>query len=203
MPDASTATSAAAGANPYGALAEVGAGAIQTIIGGIRASKAQKQLEKMQSPVYTPNKSILDYYNMALNKYQTSPYNTTMYKKAVQDTGRSTAQGLDALRGRGGAVAGVSNLIANQNNNLLAAAANAENRKMQEFGVLGNATGMKANEQRRAFDINQMAPFERKYNLIAAKAGGGNQVMGAGLSNIFNGANAYNDIQLANKMYSK
>ncbi len=203
MADPTTATSAAASANPYGAIAEVGAGIIQSVIGGIRANKAQKQMEKMQSPVYTPNKSILDYYDMALNKYQLSPYNTSMYKKAVQDTGRTSAQALDSLRGRGGAVAGVSNVMANQNNSLLTAAANAEGRKMQEFGVLGNATGMKANETRRAFDINQMAPFERKYNLLAMKAGGGNQVMGAGLSNVFNGANAYNDIQLANKMYSK
>lgn len=200
MPDAATSI---AGATPWGAAAQIGLGALQTGIGAIRAHRAQKQLENMQSPTYVKNQSILDYYSKALQKYNLSPYETAGYKKNVQDVGRGTTTALDALRGRGGAVAGVNNIIASANDNILKAGVDAENRKAQEFNVLGNATGMKAGEDRRAFDINQQQPFERKYNLLAMKASGGNKVEGAGISNIFGGFGAYNDSQLAKKIYGK
>lgn len=193
----------AAGATPWGAIAQAGLGVIQGVVGGIRAAKAQKKLENMQSPTYAPNQSILNYYSTALNRYNTSPYQTGQYKQQVQNIGRGTAQGLDALRGRGGAVAGVNNLIASQNDALLNAGVQAENRKAQEFSVLGNATGMRAGEERQAFNVNQIQPFERKYNLLAQKASGGNKVMGAGLSNIFGGFNAANDLNMANKTYGR
>lgn len=194
---------AAGGATPWGAVAQAGLGILQTGIGAIRASKAQKQLEKMQSPTYAPNQSILDYYSKALSRYNTSPYETAAYKQQSQNIGRGTAQGLDALRGRGGSVAGVNSLIANQNNALLNAGVQAENRKAQEFSTLGSATGMKAGEDRMAFNINKQQPFERKYNLLAMKASGGNKVEGAGISNVFGGLNAYNDYKLASKTYGR
>jgi len=196
-----SAAGSAAGATPWGAIAQFGLGAIQSVVGGIRAAKAQKQLEKMQSPTYAPNQSILDYYSKALQRYNLSPYQTGQYKQQSQNIQRGTAQGLDALRGRGGAVAGASNMIANSNDAFLNAGVSAENRKAQEFSALGNATGMKAGEQRMAFNVNQMQPFERKYNLLAMKASGGNKVEGAGISNIFGGMNAYNDYNAAKKTY--
>ena len=47
-------------------LISAGAGLVQSIVGGIKAGKAQKQLEKMQSPQYAQNQGILQYYNQAL-----------------------------------------------------------------------------------------------------------------------------------------
>lgn len=186
---------------PWGAIATSGLGLIQSIGGAIQAKKAQKQLENLQSPAYAPNQGILDYYSKALQKYQTSPYDTLQYKTAVNNAQRGTATGLDSLRGRGGAVAGVSSLIANQDNNLLNAGVQAEKQKAQEFNILGKAAGMKAGEEKTAFNINQMQPFERQYNLLAAKASGGNKIEGAGISNIFQGLNAYDDLRMANSIY--
>lgn len=203
MPGEASSASSALGSTPWGAIAQVGLGALQTGIGAIRAHKAQKQLENMQSPTYVRNQGILDYYSKALNKYNLSPYETSAYKKSVQDTGRTTTTALDSLRGRGGAVAGVNNILASANDNLLKASTIAEGKKDQEFNVLGNATRMKAGEDRTAFDINQMQPFQRNYNLTAMKASGGNKVEGAGISNIFQGAGAYDDYKLARKIYGK
>lgn len=162
-------------------------GLVQTFTSGVK--KKEKALEKFSenSPVYSPNQGIMDYYSKALNKYNVSPYGTSLYKKTVQDAQRSTAQGLDSLRGRGGAIAGVSNLIATQDDKLLNAATTAENMKAREFGVLGNATGMKAREEGKAFQINKQDPFERKYNLLAQKAAAAAKQKNDGLQNIFGG----------------
>jgi len=168
------------------ALQTVG-GLAQAFTSGVK--KKERALERFSenSPQYNPNKSILDYYSTALNKYNISPYGSTLYKKTVQDAQRTTAQGLESLRGRGGAVAGVSNLIAGENDNLLKAATTAENMKAREFDVLGNATGMKAREEGKAFQINKQDPFERKYNLLAQKAAAAAKQKNDGLQNIFGG----------------
>lgn len=193
--------SSGGGNTPWGAILGTGAGLVQSIVGGIKANKAQKGLEKLQTPTYTKSQSILDYYSKALQRYNVDPYSSIQYKKAVQDTGRSTAQGLEALRGRGGAVAGVNSLIANQNDNLLSAATIAEQQKNQRFNELAGATGMKAGEEMKDFQYNKVAPFEKKYNLLALKAGGANQTANAGLSNLFGGLQGLSNISMLNKLY--
>ena len=188
---------------PIAQIAQAALGAGQAIAGYIQQRKATKALEKLQSPSYVPNQSIINFYDKALAKYNLSPYSTTLYKKTIQDVGRNTTQALDALRGRGGAVAGVNNIIASGNDNLLKAAATAEERKAQELNTLGTATGMKASEDRTAFDQNQVKPFERKYNLLALKASGGNQVANAGISNVFGGLQNMSNMDMLKQMYGK
>jgi len=162
-------------------------GLVQTFTSGVK--KKEKALEKFSenSPTYNPNKGVMDYYSKALNKYNVSPYGSSVYKKTVQDVGRGTAQGLESLRGRGGAVAGVSNLIAGQDDALLKAAADAERLKQQEFSMLGTATGMKAGEESKAFQINKQDKFDRKYNLLALKAAAAAKQKSDGLQNVFGG----------------
>lgn len=182
-----------------GTAAQAVAGLTQTVGGWIQQHKATKALEKLNSPSYSQNQSILDYFSKALQRYNVDPYTSTQYKKAVQDTSRSTAQGLEALRGRGGAVAGVNSIIANQNDNLLKAATEAENRKAQEFNVLRDATQLKAGEDDKAYQYNKFMPYERKYNLLAMKAGGGNQIMNAGLQNIYGAGSSLAQMDMIKK----
>lgn len=60
---------------------------------------------------------------------------------------------------------------------------------------------MKAGEDRMAFEVNQQQPFERKYNLLAMKAGAANQTANAGMSNIFGGLQNLQNYNLYNKEY--
>jgi len=189
------------GGTPWGAIAQGVGGLAQAIGGGIQAHRAQKQLEKLQSPTYTPNKSIMDYYNKALERYNTNPYQSQQYQYATQRADRNMAAGIGALNSRAAAVGGISRLAALSNDASLQAGVQAEQQQNQRFGQLGQAAGMKAGEDRTAFDYNQMQPFERKYNLLAAKAGGGNQIANAGLSNVFNGLQNVNDYMMVNKAY--
>jgi hypothetical protein len=191
----------AAGSTPWGAIAEAGIGGIQALIGGINAHKYQKQLENMQSPMYNQSKSIGDYYKNALLRYNTNPYQSQQYQYAVNQAKSNMAAGINALNSRRSAVGGISNLVALTNNAGQRAGVQAEQEQNQRFGQLGQAANMQANQDEMAYQYNQLMPFERRYNLLAQRAGGANQMMNAGLSNLFGGFQNAGNMQMINRMY--
>lgn len=182
---------------------QTGIGALQGLIGGIKAKKYQKQLENLQTPTYTPNKSILDYYNTALQRYNVNPYSSNLYKQQQQQGQRGLATALSVAREGGNTNARLSTLLQGYNDNLLKAGTAAEAEQNQRFGQLGQATGMKAGEDRMAFQQNEIAPYEKKYNLLAMKAGAANQTANAGLSNIFGGLSSAQQMAMLNKIYGQ
>lgn len=172
---------------PLSSILGIAGGLAQGIIGGINARKAQKQLEKMQSPTYQRNQSILDYYNQALARYNTSPTDSAMYKRNMGNINRNVAAGISGLQGRRSVLGGLPSLLRGANDAALDTEVAAEGQRDQRFSQLGQATEAKAGEDRMAFQQNELAPFERKYNLLSQRAGANAQTMNAGLSNIFSG----------------
>ena len=63
----------------------------------------------------------------------------------------------------------------------------AENEQSNRFNQLGSATGMKAGDDLRRFQYNEVAPYEKNYNLLSMKAGAANQMQNAGMQNLFGG----------------
>lgn len=180
---------------------QAGAGLVQGIAGFFGGRKAQKELERTPTPTYTPSKSILDLYNEAKNRYSANPYQSSMYKLQSQQIQRGTAQGLGALGDRRMALGGVNSLIQGQNDAMLKAAAAAEQEQSQRFGQLGQAAGMKAGEDQRMFQYNQLMPYEKKMSLLGAKASGMNQLMNAGLSNVFGGIQGMGQAKMLGQAY--
>jgi hypothetical protein len=185
------------------AAAQAGIGLLQTGYGMIKAGRAQKKLEALQTPVYAQNKGILDYYGQALQRYNTNPYESSAYKQATQQIGRNMAQGLSALNERKSAVAGVARLVQGANDAGQQAGLLAEGEQNRRFAQLGQATGMKASEDRAAFQQNVLAPYEKKYNLLAMKASGANQIANAGMQNFMGGLQGINQYMMADKMYGE
>src|SRR3990167_10706685 len=169
-----------------------GAGIVQSIIGGGKARRAEKEMERMVAS-YKPNASILDYYNKALQRYNVNPYTSQLYNQQQNMIRGGTAQGIANLQDRRSVLAGLPALIQNQNDSLLKAGAAAEGQQAQALGQLGQATGMKAQED--------FKPFEMKYNLLSAKAGGGAQTMNAGLGNIFGGLSNMSQMAMIKSFY--
>lgn len=182
-------------------LIQAGIGVAQGIIGGIRAHKAQKELEKLGTPAYTPNQGIGDYYNKALARYNASPYESATYKNQTNQISRNVATGISGLNDRRSAIGGISSIIQGANDASLKAISAAEGEQGQRLGQLGNAAQAKASDDKYAFQINKLMPYEKKYNLLTAKAQGGNQVMNAGLQNIFGGLQSGQETNFLNKMY--
>jgi hypothetical protein len=168
-------------------LGTAAVGGIQAIIGGSKARKARKELENLQTPQYEKSRSITDYYNQALGRYQQSPQQSNLYKMQAQNIARGTAQGIAGLQDRRSALAGVPALVQGQNDAYLKAAAAAEQDQNQKFAQLGSATQAMAGEERQAFNINKMLPFQRKSDIIGQKAAGYTQLMNAGLQNVYGG----------------
>lgn len=164
----------------------------QAIFGGGKAKKAQKQMGKMIDS-YTPNESIMDYYNKALSRYNANPYQTSEYQMNMRNADRTTATGLSALGDRRSAVGGVSRLAALQNDASIKAGAQAESEQGQRLAQLGQATAMKVPEDKYK--------FEAKYNLLGQKAGAANQTANAGISNIYGGLSGISDHKMIDKMY--
>jgi hypothetical protein len=185
-----------------GAIGAVG-GLAQSIIGGIKAHKAEKKLERLATPEYGGSQSIMDYYNKALQRYNTNPYQSQQYQMATQQADRSQAAGIGALQGRGSAVAGIGRLSALRNNAGLQAGVQAEQQQNQRFGQLGEASEMKTADELRQFQQNKLAPYEKQYNLLSMKAGAGNEMANAGMSNIFGGLGAIQDQRNIDKIYGK
>ena len=188
---------------PFPILPAIGAavGLGQAIFGGIKAKKTQKELEGMQTPTYEGSESIMDYYNKALNRYNANPYQSQQYQYASNAANRNQAAGIGALQDRKSAVGGISRLTALGNDANLKAGVMAEQQQNQRFGQLGQAAGMKTQDELRQFQQNKLAPYEQKYNLLSMKAGAANQTTNAGMGNIFNSLGAATDMKMIDKMY--
>ena len=85
-------------------------------------------------------------------------------------------------------MAGVPTLIGNQNNSLLNAAVRSEQEKARQFGVVGQAAGMKTGEDKAAFQQNEVYPFESRYNLMSMNAAGNRADQRQNTQNAFNNA---------------
>jgi hypothetical protein len=177
---------------PAAAIAQAGIGGLQAIGGYIQQRNATKDLEKLVQG-YKPNAGILDFYSKALNKYSVSPYQSNSYKYATGQASRGLTQGINSLQDRRSALGGIGTLVQGYNDANLKAAANAEQEQAQALGQLGQAAGMKAQEERY--------PFELKANMLAAKAAGGNQIMNSGIGNAYGGLNSLSEYNTLQKMY--
>lgn len=155
-------------------------GLIGGLIGGGKARRAQRALERLQTPTTESNAATNNLYNQA----SASPYDTQMYQMQKQNIGRGTAAGLGALQDRRSALAGISGLIRGQNDALLRAGANAE---QQQFGRLATATQMKAADDNRVWEINKYMPYQKQFALLSQKAGAAAQGANMGWQNLFGG----------------
>jgi hypothetical protein len=160
--------------------AQMVGGLIQGIAGSRQAKRAERGLEKLQTPTASSDQAIDNYYTQA----NANPYDTSLYKQQQQQANRGLAAGLGAAQDRRGGLAAISGLVRNQNDTLLRAGVAAEQQRNQ---MLGMATRMKSADNQRLWEINKLMPYQKKFSLLSQKAAGGNQLANAGWSNLFGG----------------
>jgi len=185
------------------AIAQTAAGLFQTVFSGRKNAEKSMESQLNNSPAYTPNKSISDYYQESLNRYNESPYQSALYQTATRNAQRATSQGISALQDRRSALVGVGRLAATQNDATQDAGVRAEQLRNQRFGQLGQATNMKAGEDRRAFDINVLTPYQRRLQFAQMKASAANARNDAGTQNLFGGLSNLSMMAATSGMASK
>jgi len=166
---------------PWIGFATAGIGLAQAIGKGGQRRKAEKELEALANG-QQPNAGILDYYNKALAKYNPNPYTSASFNQQQNQINRNVATGINGLQNRRLGAGAIAGIVQQGNDASARAAANAENMSNQDLARLGQASGMKASEQQRRFDM--------LYNLKAMKAGQAASGQNAGLQNIFGGLNS-------------
>jgi len=177
---------------PYAAIAQAALGVGQMLFS--HPKREQTKLENIAKG-YQPNASIMDYYNKALAKYSPNAYESAAYREGQTRIGSNLATGISATQNRGAGVGAVGSLVAGANRASLGNIANAENINSAALGRLGQASVMKAGEDKYK--------FEMLANLYGAKATGGANIMNAGLTNIGNAANSYSQMQMIQNAYDK
>jgi hypothetical protein len=182
------------------AVLSTGLGAYTAISADKRQKKAQDNLEKMaqNSPLYKPDKSIDDYYQKALNRFNENPYQSQQYQMGAMNARRATAQSLGALQDRRSAIGGISRLQAGQNYAMQNLGAQAEGQRNQRFNQFGNATQMKSADYQRQFDFNQMTPYNRRLQLEQMKGAAEAERLNAGMQMIGQGLSTAGTVAAAN-----
>jgi hypothetical protein len=174
------------------AALSAGIGAFTSINAAKQQKRSQAELERQaqSSPLRKESKSLNDYYQQALNRYNESPYQSAAYQQAMQNARRTTASGLGALQDRRSAIGGISRLGGLESGASQRAVAQGEQMQAQRFSELGRATQMKKANEDELFDINVMTPYQRKLQLEQMKGAAagerynaGMQMVGQGLSN--------------------
>lgn len=178
------------------AALQVGAGLFQSFLGGSRARRAQKALEGLPTPIYEGSKSIDDYYQKALSRYNINPYQTSLYNQQMRNIGRGTAGALGAIQDRRGGVSSIARILQAQNDASLNAAAAAEQQQAQNFSQLGNAAQALTADQLKQFEINKLMPYQVRASMLGSKAAGGSDIFNSGLSNIFGGLQSITQLGL-------
>jgi hypothetical protein len=156
-------------------------GAAQSIFSGRKKAERELNAFAKQSPLYQGSKSISDYYQQAMNRYNENPYQSQQYQLGSMNAQRATAQGIGALQDRRSAIGGIGRLALGQNAAMQNLGAQAEAQRNQRFGQLGQASQAKASEDYKMFDINKMTPYNRQLQLKQLAAQAANDRANAGL----------------------
>jgi len=150
----------------------------QAIAGAAQVKRTQRDLEN-QANSFKPNQSILDYYNKSLQRYSANPYNSQQYQTQQNMIGRNMATGINASQNKRLGLSAIGGLVQGANDASAKAVSQAEAEQGQNLNRLGQASGMKTNEEQKKFDM--------LYNLKAMKAGQAANTVNSGIRNIFGG----------------
>lgn len=176
-----------------GGMSGVGAGVqgllgLGQIIGGaIGAAKGRKELKSLlaQTPQYKADEGLMGLYNQTLQRFGVPPTQSSLYKRQMQNIGRSAATGLRAAQQEGTALGAASGISRAMSDAALNAEIAAEQQKSQLLGQAMSAGQLAARERAKEFDINVMRPWDIRTQMAGQRAASGAQTFNIGAGNIF------------------
>lgn len=175
-------------------VVSAGLGIYQAVKGNSDRKKSEKALQDQVNNA-KPNQSILDYYNKALSKYDANPYTSVSYQQQQNQNQNNLSTGIYNTQNKRLGLSAIGGLVQQSNDASARAAAGAESQQNNALGRVGQAAGLKTNEEQKKFDM--------LYNLQAMKAGQSASTENTGLSNIFSGLSnaAYSYGTRNNRLY--
>jgi hypothetical protein len=167
-------------------IANAASGLISGITGIFQKHKANKLLASLQRPQYViPNEVLQNQKQAELNARQGLP--SEQYNQGMQNIARQQNSALQrATDRRGGllAVAGTQQAGNDATLNLDVANANA---RLKNQNTLYGVNNQVAGYRDKAFQINQMQPYQQNYNYAMGLLGAGNQNLVGGIDKLASG----------------
>jgi len=168
-------------------IASAASGLISGITGLFQKHKANKLLSRLNRPQYTiPNEVMQNQKQAELNARQGLP--SEQYQQGMQNIARQQNTALQRASDRRGgllAVAGTQQMGNDASLNLDVANANARLKNQNTlYGINNQVAGYKD----KAFQINQMQPYEQDRSYALGLLGAGNQNLTGGIDKLASGA---------------
>lgn len=172
---------------PIAAAAGIASGLVGGIFGAGQVRKANKMLRNLHRPDYViPGEVLQNQKNAQIAANTGLP--SQQYAQAMQNISRQQNQALAGSQDRRG---GLMTVAANQQYGNDAAVklgvANA-NARTQNRQTLYGINNQVAGYRDKQFDLNQMQPYQDKYNYAQALKGSGNQNILGGIDKALGGA---------------
>ncbi len=164
-----------------------GAGLLSSIFGGSQRSRANRMERQNIRPVYTANRNIRQ--NLADAEYTaTQGLPSRIYNNQLRQMQQGLTTGLRTL-GRGGTSPyNVSSILSGYNRSISNLGAMDAQAQLQNRQQLYRARGAMADEESRAFNINQLQPYQQTRQEIASLRRAGDQNIFGGIGLIAQGA---------------
>ena len=159
--------------------------------GAGEATSDFENFAKTANPLAQRSKSLDDYYQQALSRYNENPYQSQQYQLGAMNARRATASALENLQTRHAALSGAEKLAAIENSSLQNLGGQAENRRDARFGAYGQAAQLQNQQDKYIFNINKELPFERQLQIKQLKAQAANDRYNAGINMIGNAFGNY------------
>lgn len=192
-------------AGPIGAGIQAGTGLIQGVFGAIQQAQNRKRYENLlkNMPQTEADKNLLGYESTALQRALTSPTESAMYKRQMQNIKRNVATGLRTAQDRRSGLAAASALARGANDAALNAEIAGEQQQAQRFGQAYAPIMAGARERQRVYEQNVMQPWQMRAQMYGQKAAAGSNLANVGLSNIFGAGTTLGQMGLYKQAYGK
>lgn len=167
-------------------LANIAGGLVSGITGYFQRRKAKKELSKLQRPEYSIPNEVLQNQKMA-QQAANEGLPSQQYNQAMQNIQKQQSRALSAASSRRGALMALPGLQQQANDQLLNldikdAQARTANQQ-QLYGVNSQVAGYRD----KAFNINQMQPYQENKNYYNSLLGAGNQNLMSGIDKAASG----------------
>lgn len=186
MPVTSLLIGSMAGGGGGQGIANIGGGLVSGITGFFQRRKAKKLLKNLHQPTYTIPNEVLQNQKMA-QQAANEGMASQQYNNTMKNFRQTEADVLASARDRRSALMALPRVQQQTNANIGNLDAQDAAMRQQNQRTLYGINSQVAGYRDKAFDINQMQPFQRDYSYAMGLLGAGNQNMLSGADKIIAG----------------
>jgi hypothetical protein len=167
-------------------VANLGSGLVSGITGYFQRRKAKKMLNNLHQPAYTIPNEVLQNQKMA-QQAANEGMASQQYNNAMKGFRQTEADALAGARDRRSALMALPRIQQQTNANIGNLDAQDDAIRQQNRRTLYGINSQVAGYRDKAFDINQMQPYQRDYSYAMGLLGAGNQNLLSGADKILAG----------------